>query len=285
MICEQYPTADSFLQAVKPFLLEREMENTLIAGLAESIANGNYPSAPDHYYASVSDDSAVRLAALMTPPFNLIIAAHKLDEDALLTLAQHVKELPNPIPGVLAKKEIAQAFCNVWNSLTNATSFLKIAQRGFQLTSVVSPVVAKGNLRKAILSDADLIAGWIRGFGIDAGIANEFPDPKAAGVDRIEKEMLYLWEVDGTPVSMAATSRPTERSITINLVYTPDAFRGKGYASNCVAALSQMQLDIGFAYCTLFTDLSNPTSNSIYQKIGYTPIADFDLYRFEYPSK
>jgi predicted GNAT family acetyltransferase len=39
-------------------------------------------------------------------------------------------------------------------------------------------------------------------------------------------------------------------------------------------------LDQGKQFTSLFTDLSNPTSNSIYQKIGYQPVCDFDLYRF-----
>ncbi len=66
----------------------------------------------------------------------------------------------------------------------------------------------------------------------------------------------------------------------VNLVYTPPELRGKGYATNCVAALSQKLLDDGYKFCSLFTDLSNPTSNDIYSKIGYNPIADFIVYDF-----
>ena len=33
-------------------------------------------------------------------------------------------------------------------------------------------------------------------------------------------------------------------------------------------------LDAGLSFCILYTDLSSPTSNSIYQKIGYARIAD-----------
>jgi predicted GNAT family acetyltransferase len=47
-----------------------------------------------------------------------------------------------------------------------------------------------------------------------------------------------------------------------------------------VAALSQQLLDAGWEFCALFTDLANPTSNSIYQRIGYRPVADFDEYIF-----
>ena len=47
-----------------------------------------------------------------------------------------------------------------------------------------------------------------------------------------------------------------------------------------VAALSQLLLDSGRKFCFLFTDLSNPTSNHIYQAIGYRPVCDVDEYRF-----
>jgi predicted GNAT family acetyltransferase len=41
-----------------------------------------------------------------------------------------------------------------------------------------------------------------------------------------------------------------------------------------------MILDSGKKFCFLFTDQANPTSNSIYQKIGYEPVCDFHEYTF-----
>ncbi|BAY85818.1 GCN5-related N-acetyltransferase [Calothrix parasitica NIES-267] len=64
------------------------------------------------------------------------------------------------------------------------------------------------------------------------------------------------------------------------MVYTPPEYRKKGYASACVAGLSQTLLGEGYKFCFLFTDLSNPTSNKIYQKIGYQPVADWNNYSF-----
>jgi predicted GNAT family acetyltransferase len=34
-------------------------------------------------------------------------------------------------------------------------------------------------------------------------------------------------------------------------------------------------------FCFLFTDAGNPTSNAIYQRIGYIPAAEVQEYRFE----
>jgi len=47
-----------------------------------------------------------------------------------------------------------------------------------------------------------------------------------------------------------------------------------------VAGVSQHLLDGGRIFCTLFTDLANPTSNHIYQAIGYEPVCDVDEYQF-----
>ncbi|MFX0084189.1 MAG: GNAT family N-acetyltransferase [Candidatus Hodarchaeota archaeon] len=66
----------------------------------------------------------------------------------------------------------------------------------------------------------------------------------------------------------------------MNYVYTPPNFRRKGYATELVAKLIQTILNEGNKYCFLFTDLENPTSNKIYQTIGYKPVIDIDVYKF-----
>lgn len=90
----------------------------------------------------------------------------------------------------------------------------------------------------------------------------------------VSTNRLFGWEVDGRLVSVAAITRPTKSNITVNFVYTPKDERKKGYASNCVAALSQHMLERGYKTTTLYTDLANPTSNKIYQEIGYELIME-----------
>lgn len=92
---------------------------------------------------------------------------------------------------------------------------------------------------------------------------------------------MYVWDVAGMVVAMAGHSGPTPHGMRVGPVYTPQDLRGRGYASALVAALSQMLLDGGRQFCFLFTDLANPTSNHIYQTIGYEPVTDVDNYRFE----
>jgi predicted GNAT family acetyltransferase len=48
-----------------------------------------------------------------------------------------------------------------------------------------------------------------------------------------------------------------------------------------VAELTRRLIAGGRQFCFLFTDLANPTSNSIYQRVGYRPVTDVNLWVFE----
>ena len=80
---------------------------------------------------------------------------------------------------------------------------------------------------------------------------------------------------------MAGFTRELKTAIGVAFVYSPPYYLGKGYATSCVAQISQIALDKGFTKCVLYTDLLNPTSNSIYQKVGYKPICDSLILQFE----
>ena len=134
--------------------------------------------------------------------------------------------------------------------------------------------------------DEELVLEWYANFHRD-GLGDD-PDPsrvKKQVLRYMNAEKLYrglmIWDLDGKPVSMAGYSGPTPNGIRIGAVYTPPDLRRKGYASACTAGLSQHLLDLGFQFCFLFTDLLNPTSNHIYQQIGFEPVCDVDQYSFK----
>ena len=108
-------------------------------------------------------------------------------------------------------------------------------------------------------------------------IPNDTEEPYHYG---ISTKKLYILEVDGVPVTMAGITQEIQTVCGIAYVYTPPYYRGKGYATSCVAQLSQIALERGFTKCVLYTNLANPTSNSIYQKIGYNPICDSLMLKF-----
>jgi predicted GNAT family acetyltransferase len=77
---------------------------------------------------------------------------------------------------------------------------------------------------------------------------------------------------------MAGWAGRTARGVRVSFVYTPPEFRRLGYAAACVASLTQQLLDEGQSFCCLYADLANPTSNGIYQRMGYRPICDVSSY-------
>jgi len=79
---------------------------------------------------------------------------------------------------------------------------------------------------------------------------------------------------------MAVARKPMGGVVRLSGVYTPTEKRNCGYAAACVHALSKHMHEAGFR-CVLYTDLANPTSNSIYRRIGYQAVAEVLRYRFE----
>ena len=151
---------------------------------------------------------------------------------------------------------------------------MKREMGAFKLDGVTMPAFSGGRMRAVEKSDEPLALDWMRAFNQEALGEVDEQECRKLVASLLKRRCLFFWE-DPLPVSMAAATRPTRNGITINAVYTPPAHRGKGYASNCVASLSKNMLDKGHRFCALFTDLKNPTSNKIYQAIGYRKVADF----------
>ena len=157
-----------------------------------------------------------------------------------------------------------------------------MAMRVFELEEVVPVAGVPGELRRATETDRALMVEWLTAFNVEGFGEPRAEDAKRAADARltIRTSGMYFWE-DGGPRSMAGFAGPTPNGIRVGPVYTPPEFRGRGYASACVAALSRLLLDRGYKRCFLFTDLANPTSNKTYQNIGYRPVGDVDEYRFD----
>ena len=160
---------------------------------------------------------------------------------------------------------------------------LAVSQRIYRLDRVIAPRPVHGFLRACdpnSAADFAVTARWFEAFNRDVGEDEALPDP--ARVLGRPGQGLFFWEHQ-RPVSMAGFSGATRNGIRIGRVYTPPELRRQGYASACVAALSQRLLDEGRKFCFLYTDLANPTSNRIYQEIGYRPVCDAVVVKFENP--
>lgn len=276
---ERYGTAAAFLDAAGDFLVEREAEHNLIFGICATLtADPGYASDP--YLATVSSADRVVGAAIMTPPWNLVLSCMD-DRGAPAALATDLEDRGVAIPGVTAPVEIAARFGERWGRTHGLTSRPKMAERVYRLERVKPPNGVPGTVRLATEKDRDLLVAWVHAFAMEA-LDRADPDQASEMVDRSFRtgtRTWYLWD-DGGPVSVAAAGGPTPNGIRIGPVYTPPDRRRRGYASAVTAATSQAQLDEGRRFIFLFTDLANATSNKIYQAIGYEPVIDIDQVTF-----
>jgi uncharacterized protein len=274
-----FQVAKGFLNKAQAWLEEREAENSLMLGIA--IRLQKYPERikTPPFLGIVKQAGFLTIAAVMTPPYSLVLAGQP-DEEALQVLTEGLLEQGWSLPGVTARKQTSRAFAEVWTNATGMSSTTGLRTRLYRLDQVISPGQVPGSFRGAHAEDIEIIAAWIAAFQEEAlGITAEQEETRRQAELMVGDGQIFLWDNEG-PVSMAASTRPTRNGISVNAVYTPPELRHNGYASACVAALSQHQLDSGYQFCCLFTDLENPTSNHIYMDIGYRLVCDFEEQRF-----
>ncbi|MBI9046390.1 MAG: GNAT family N-acetyltransferase [Anaerolineaceae bacterium] len=283
-----YQDIESFLEIAQPVLARDIPRNNLILGVALQIKQepDRYQSPP--FLAIGEEAGKLQIIAVMTPPFGILIYAETPDKKGQFsTLIDKLIMNDWTVPGVNGLEIITRDFAENWMEKTGESIEIGMQSRVFMLDKVIFPKKpADGNLRQAMENDQELIADWLKGFHQEALGENEVDD---WGHERasymISHEEVFIWEDACKPVSMAARVRPLLDSICVSAVYTPPELRNKGYASTCVAALSQFLLNEGRRICALFTDITNPTSNAIYQSIGYRPVCDFVEFRFVNRSK
>jgi GNAT superfamily N-acetyltransferase len=232
----------------------------------------------DTAFVSIRDAEGPAVAALMRPDRPLVIASNRVRADeAIGALARWLVGRGKRLVGFIADVPHAEAFAREWERLGGDKARPPMRQRLHVLREVATVPTARGTLRQAGPGDLELLTQWQGAFNHEA--MGQAPDPELrdALTRRIENGEMWIWE-DGEPRSMVASARPTRTGIAINSVYTPTEWRGRGYATTSVAALSRHLLDAGRDFCVLYTDLGNPTSNAIYARIGYKPVSDSLFY-------
>lgn len=254
----------------------------VVAGDGQSRAIA-HPERQDYppYLATVETEGLVVAAAVMTPPRGPVLSRVAATE-ALPLLVDDLHRTYPAIPSVLGLASVSGTFVALWRRATGRPYRKGQTEHIYQLDTVTPVAGVPGVLRRATEADREFAVAWAVAFQREA-LGDDDARTAARMVDaRLESgadSALYLWD-DGGPVSLAGYTGPTPHGIRVGPVYTPPTHRGKGYASACVAALSQRLLDGGRAHCFLFTDVSNSTSNHIYQAIGYKLVCEVDEYRF-----
>jgi len=274
-----YQEAEAFLDATLPVLLRDEEKNNLIVSVATQVREGRQYGEEPPLFLTVDVADEIVAAAIRTPPYNMILHCEDDWLDALDVIAEHLIKSGHQLPGANGTVKVASTFAEKWSQRTGETTFVRMEQRVYTLTEVIPPTNVSGYMRWAREEDVPTLVKWFLGFNEEAVPHDPPKNPEEHVRQFMKTGKLAVWD-DSNMVSMTGSARGTPNGATVSTVYTPPEHRGKGYASGCVAALSQSLLDDGNRFCTLYTDLSNPTSNKIYQNVGFRPIVDCAMHTF-----
>ena len=267
-----YEDPRSFLAVAEEFLLSRAVLHNLVLTIVDTrLAQPE----PGRYWVVFRDSQVVGLALQSPLTFPALLVP--MEADVAAALVDAIADRGIMLPGVNGEVATAASFAGRWTERRRSGAVPMQAFRIYQLAGLNEIAPVSGQLRKGDYSDRDLAVSWLQKFYTETHMhsvdAESFIDAALAG------ERLWLWDSGGT-VAMAVSSKPIAGVIRISAVYTPKEHRGCGYAGACVHAVSSRLTNAGYR-CILYTDLGNPTSNSIYRKIGYKAVGEAILYRFE----
>lgn len=205
----------------------------------------------------------------------VVIAAD--DRRTALALADAVADGLARIPGVSGEAAASTAFAGVWASYRHLAAKIAVAQRFYVLDTLTPAPKPKGggSLRPATPDDLSLLTHWAVAFQHDTFGPGVVDSESLARfmVRKIEYGLVWLWHTT-EPVAMAAATSVAAGVSRIQHVYTPPRLRGRGYAAACVSGVVAERLAAGADRCVLFTDLNNPTSNAVYQRLGFEPVSE-----------
>ncbi len=271
---------EAFRRAADPLLMADEARHNLMLGVCWTIEHApeTYPA---KYFWVAEDEGETVGAALLTPPFNVLVA-RPAGNGALDALAAAIVEDGVPLPGTVGAAPEVHDFAAAWHGVTGRRAEARMAMGIYRLTELIQPKPVDGVARMSDDRDLDLLRVWMEAFAREAHVRS-----KPEQVERSLRSRwsgpggLALWEVEGRPVSMAGFGQFTPNGARVGPVYTPREHRGRGFASAVTAHVSSLVLGGGRSFCFLFTDLSNPTSNHVYEALGYERIAEASEYEFE----
>ncbi|MET8009792.1 GNAT family N-acetyltransferase [Streptomyces sp. NPDC005271] len=267
------------------FLCARPARNTVLLTVTASLAaagNDRYGEQPPVFgwwRPTEETEGEVDGVFLCTPPHPPLLSA--MPDAAVEALARTLAgEAAGLVTGVNAGRRTAEAFAAAWKPLTGAAARVgETHRRLYRLGTLTPPEpTPRGRARAATTADRELLLTWYEAFARDTGAING--DVARQVDDRLSHGGVTLWEVDGEPVASAAVSRTVAGMARVAPVYTPPELRRRGYAGAATAAASRLARAAGVEELLLFTDLANPTSNALYQRLGYRPVEDHLLLSF-----
>lgn len=279
--------AGGFLRAVGDQLAADPLVGTVVATVAERHARDAATGIPPptdrpFWFGTVVADGTVLGITMRTAPFEPHpLFALPMPEEVAVFLARELHARGEGIGGVNGALPAARLIADETVRLAGGTVVVDQHTRLFELRELAPPEPPPGHLRPVEEHEAPLALDWFLAFHDDADEqAGRAPGESTAffGFDlddmlrRIHEHRLWFWD-DGGPVHLTGHNLPAYGVARVGPVYTPREHRGRGYASAAVADVSGRLREAGSRVC-LFTDQANPTSNRIYEAIGYRRVVD-----------
>ena len=235
------------------------------------------------WFAVVLGGDGVVGTAMRTAPFGDHPAyLMPMPEEAVHLLAAALLDRGETVLGANGALPAVRTFCEDMAAATGRQARVAQHTRLFELGDLVEPPPVPGRLRPATPAEQPLVASWYDAFMVDAdeqagrepGESPHESPPADEMRRRIEGGRIFVWEdPTGQAVHVTAAGPPSYGVSRIGPVYTPREHRGRGIASRAVYEVSRLLRDGGERVC-LFTDQANPTSNKIYEAIGYRRLVD-----------
>ena len=273
-----HETAASFLAATGAFLKVSEAENSILSISAARIALGR-PTQDDvdTYFASVDDAAIVVAAALHARSGGVLLTAGPAP--ALTLIAADMAERRRAPKSMIGPLDACESFAREWIGHTAQRHQQRFHLCHYELQRAPTLPQARGHMRMPREDEHALLLAWQLAFVEEVSLSDEPARVQRVFARRLEDGMVRVWD-DGGLVALAGYGDGGTDVARVAPVYTPPEHRRRNYASALVGELSSELLEQGKRALFLTTDAANPTSNSIYRKIGYEHAADhyhFDI--------
>jgi uncharacterized protein len=253
------------------FLIQKPVRHNLILTL---LHGGMKRPEAARYWTALAGNAVVGVA--LQSPLDSLAHVTRMETRVVAAMVEAIANAGISLPGVRGDAATAASFAGQWAERLICAVKPYQANRLYQLCELAEAPSVSGQLQQALPADRTLMLAWTCGFHEETG---ELPKDIESQVDlALGLQQLWLWN-DGQRRAMAWTREPVAGVVRVSRVYTPLAQRKRGYAQACVHALSKQLRDHHYQPI-LYTDLSNPTSNAIYRRIGYRALAEVLRYRF-----
>jgi hypothetical protein len=265
--------------AARGYLLAQEAEHNLLLALVDRASS--QAADPTAAFAVAYSNKSVVGVAVSAPARGRLLVLSRMTDDVALALADALAAGPVAVPAVKGPAAASAAFASRWSTLKGLRNVIGVRERILCARTLVPPRPTPGQSLCAAPTHFQVLRSWCDAFFGDIA-GRHVPMPDARIRELVDARAFYLrLNADGDPCSMAARVRESANGATIGLVYTPPALRGFGYATNCVAAVCSDVFASRKAYCALYADANNPTSNRLYSSLGFEEVGTTQEFLFE----